>query len=88
MIASAREVGKDPDLEPVHERSARKCLDLARTNGGIYNKAAQFVASLQGGAGEQVWLKISNHNISVRVPVVLSAYLHLVVQNKIEVWLT
>lgn len=38
-------------LEPVHERSASKCLQLAMENGGIYNKAAQFVASLQvGGA--------------------------------------
>ena len=54
VIASAREQGKEADLEAVHERSARKCLELARTNGGIYNKAAQFVASLQGGAGEQV----------------------------------
>ena len=57
-------------------------------NGKSKKSGKQFVASLQGGAGEQVWLKISNHNISVRVPVVLSAYLHLVVQNKIEVWLT
>ncbi len=53
-IASAKEQGKDPELEAIHERSALKCLQLARTNGGIYNKAAQFVASLQGGAGEQV----------------------------------
>ncbi len=28
-------------------------LELARNNGGIYNKAAQFVASLQGGAGDK-----------------------------------
>ena len=40
-------------LEQLHERSAPKVLALARNNGGIYNKAAQFVASLQGGAGDK-----------------------------------
>lgn len=40
-------------LEKLHERSAPKVLALARNNGGIYNKAAQFVASLQGGAGDK-----------------------------------
>jgi len=40
-------------LEALHERSAPKVLALARNNGGIYNKAAQFVASLQGGAGDK-----------------------------------
>ena len=32
--------------------TAQECLELAKQNGGIYNKAAQFVASLQGGAGD------------------------------------
>jgi aarF domain-containing kinase len=40
-------------LEQLHKRSAPKVLALARNNGGIYNKAAQFVASLQGGAGDK-----------------------------------
>eukprot|EP00960_Hanusia_phi_P011912 347050-Hanusia_phi.AAC.3 len=40
-------------LEDLHARSAEKCLLLAQENGGIYNKAAQFVASLQGGAGDK-----------------------------------
>lgn len=40
-------------LHDLHNRSAYKCLALARQNGGIYNKAAQFAASLQGGAGER-----------------------------------
>ena len=44
---------RDAELQRVHERSARKCLELARTNGGLYTKAAQFVASLQGGAGDK-----------------------------------
>ena len=36
-----------------HVSIAAECLALARANGGIYNKAAQFVASLQGGAGDK-----------------------------------
>ena len=39
-------------LERTHRETAAECLKLAQTNGGIYNKAAQFVASLQGGAGD------------------------------------
>lgn len=39
-------------LQELHLRSADKCLKLAHRNGGIYNKAAQFVASLQAGAGD------------------------------------
>ena len=39
-------------LEQTHRETAAECLKLAQTNGGIYNKAAQFVASLQGGAGD------------------------------------
>ena len=38
--------------EKVHEQIAAECLTLAEQNGGIYNKAAQFIASLQGGAGD------------------------------------
>jgi aarF domain-containing kinase len=44
---------KTAQFHELHNRSAYKCLDLARENGGIYNKAAQFAASLQGGAGER-----------------------------------
>ncbi len=40
-------------LQEVHARSAPKALKLARENGGLYNKAAQFVASLQAGAGDR-----------------------------------
>ena len=40
-------------LREVHARSAPKALKLARDNGGLYNKAAQFVASLQAGAGDR-----------------------------------
>mmetsp|Transcript_7367 Transcript_7367/g.13619 ORF Transcript_7367/g.13619 Transcript_7367/m.13619 type:complete len:543 (+) Transcript_7367:102-1730(+) len=39
-------------MKQLHLRSADKCLKLAQRNGGIYNKAAQFVASLQAGAGD------------------------------------
>jgi aarF domain-containing kinase len=39
-------------LERTHRETAAECLKLAQTKGGIYNKAAQFVASLQGGAGD------------------------------------
>ena len=39
-------------LEEVHVRTAAECLKIAQSHGGIYNKAAQFVASLQGGAGD------------------------------------
>lgn len=48
--------GTAPDeasLRAIHEWAAGKCLELARVNGGIYNKAAQFAASLQGGAGDR-----------------------------------
>ena len=31
-------------LERTHRETAAECLKLAQTNGGIYNKAAQFVA--------------------------------------------
>ena len=44
---------REAELEALHDRSAAKCLDLAKKNGGIYNKAAQFVASLQAGAGDK-----------------------------------
>eukprot|EP00927_Polykrikos_kofoidii_P059932 TRINITY_DN55021_c0_g1_i1.p1 TRINITY_DN55021_c0_g1~~TRINITY_DN55021_c0_g1_i1.p1 ORF type:complete len:539 (-),score=96.38 TRINITY_DN55021_c0_g1_i1:176-1792(-) len=39
-------------LQPLHEKGADAALALARQNKGIYIKAAQFVASLQGGAGD------------------------------------
>lgn len=39
-------------MEALHRQTAGECLELAKAHGGIYNKAAQFVASLQGGAGD------------------------------------
>ena len=39
-------------------RAAGKALEVARTNGGVYNKAAQFVASMQGGGGDKVVPKV------------------------------
>jgi len=41
-----------PLMQEKHASIARQALQLARVNGGIYNKAAQFVASLQAGAGD------------------------------------
>ena len=41
-------------LEAVYLRAAGKALEVARANGGVYNKAAQFVASMQGGGGDKV----------------------------------
>jgi hypothetical protein len=41
-------------LDGVYERAAAKALEIARANGGVYNKAAQFVASMQGGGGDKV----------------------------------
>jgi len=35
----------------LHTKFATKALDLARNQGGVYVKAAQFIASLQGGSG-------------------------------------
>eukprot|EP00929_Paragymnodinium_shiwhaense_P000315 TRINITY_DN10055_c0_g1_i2.p1 TRINITY_DN10055_c0_g1~~TRINITY_DN10055_c0_g1_i2.p1 ORF type:complete len:403 (+),score=107.30 TRINITY_DN10055_c0_g1_i2:83-1291(+) len=43
---------KHPLMREVHTDVAKKVLNLARMNGGIYNKAAQFVASLQAGSGD------------------------------------
>ena len=41
------------EMEAFHGRAATRVLALARQNGGIYIKAAQFVASLQGGGGDR-----------------------------------
>eukprot|EP00240_Pyramimonas_obovata_P000664 CAMPEP_0118923986 /NCGR_PEP_ID=MMETSP1169-20130426/2312_1 /TAXON_ID=36882 /ORGANISM="Pyramimonas obovata, Strain CCMP722" /LENGTH=545 /DNA_ID=CAMNT_0006865059 /DNA_START=44 /DNA_END=1681 /DNA_ORIENTATION=- len=41
-----------PKMKEVHARGAQKALEVCRANRGIYIKAAQFVASLQGGAGD------------------------------------
>jgi len=43
---------KHPLMNKVHSDIAKQALGLARYNGGIYNKLAQFVASLQAGAGD------------------------------------
>jgi hypothetical protein len=37
----------------VFARSAEKALSIARANGGVYVKAAQFIASMQGGGGDK-----------------------------------
>ena len=42
----------DADRAKVHRKHAAEALQFAIDNGGIYIKAAQFVASLQGGAGQ------------------------------------
>jgi len=49
---------EDPALQAAkvnsaHAKHATECYKLAKTHGGIYCKAAQFVASLQGGAGDK-----------------------------------
>lgn len=41
-----------PAMLEVHTKGAQKALEVCRANRGIYIKAAQFVASLQGGAGD------------------------------------
>ena len=48
----AGEAEYDRAIEEVHRGVAKECLAMAQSHGGIYNKAAQFVASLQGGAGD------------------------------------
>ena len=48
----------DVALEAVYLRAAAKALEVARANGGVYNKAAQFVASMQGGGGDKVVPKV------------------------------
>eukprot|EP00927_Polykrikos_kofoidii_P077464 TRINITY_DN74403_c0_g1_i1.p1 TRINITY_DN74403_c0_g1~~TRINITY_DN74403_c0_g1_i1.p1 ORF type:complete len:568 (-),score=99.51 TRINITY_DN74403_c0_g1_i1:265-1968(-) len=40
-------------LDACHERGAKRCVMVANTQRGIYVKAAQFMASIQGGAGDQ-----------------------------------
>ena len=40
----------------VFARSAEKALSIARANGGVYVKAAQFIASMQGGGGDKARL--------------------------------
>lgn len=37
----------------VFARSAEEALSIARANGGVYVKAAQFIASMQGGGGDK-----------------------------------
>ena len=54
-LKASREAAADPDgalLKAFHERWAVQCHDFAVNHGGVYIKAAQFIASLQGGAGE------------------------------------
>jgi aarF domain-containing kinase len=41
------------ELRALHEEGAEKALHTAKALGGVYNKAAQFVSSLQGGAGDR-----------------------------------
>lgn len=42
----------DTKLREIHQRTAEKALEVAKENKGIYIKAAQFIAALQGGAGD------------------------------------
>ena len=42
----------------MYTRASAKALEVARQNGGVYNKAAQFVASMQGGGGDKVVPKV------------------------------
>ena len=60
LVKRENEAGKEgnkavseEEWHAFHERGAKECLALARKNGGIYIKAAQFVASLQGGGGDR-----------------------------------
>lgn len=50
--------GYEAALEGVYTRASAKALEVARQNGGVYNKAAQFVASMQGGGGDKVVPKV------------------------------
>jgi len=51
-----------PVLQEVHRKGAETALQVCRANRGIYIKAAQFVASLQGGAGDH---GIPKHYVTV-----------------------
>ena len=46
------EAGPSDARSDFHRRWAARCHDFAVAHGGVYIKAAQFIASLQGGAGE------------------------------------
>ena len=55
MAAKAEYDALPPDAprDALHEKHARTALDFALAHRGIYIKAGQFIASLQGGAGER-----------------------------------
>ena len=44
--------GESPARASFHLKWAARCHDFAVDHGGVYIKAAQFISSLQGGAGE------------------------------------
>lgn len=50
--ADARASTEAGAVERVHETGAQKALAIAQQLGGVYTKAAQFVASIHGGAGD------------------------------------
>ena len=55
MAAKAEYDALPPDAprDALHEKHAKTALDFALTHRGVYIKAGQFIASLQGGAGER-----------------------------------
>ena len=54
MAAKAEYDALPPDAprDALHEKHAKTALDFALAHRGVYIKAGQFIASLQGGAGE------------------------------------
>ena len=44
--------GDEAARQALHRKHAQTCFETAKANGGVYIKAAQFVASLKGGAAE------------------------------------
>jgi len=55
MAAKAEYDALPPDAprDALHEKHAKTALDFALAHRGVYIKAGQFIASLQGGAGER-----------------------------------
>jgi hypothetical protein len=49
----------------VYGRAAAKALEICSANGGVYNKAAQFVASMQGGGGDKAVPKVFIDTLAV-----------------------
>ncbi len=49
----------------MYGRAAAKALEICSANGGVYNKAAQFVASMQGGGGDKAVPKVFIDTLAV-----------------------